>query len=263
VLPHALRRRARHLAGAASGATTCLMAPHPPPAQEGPGVATRLRHQEHHPTGFRYHHVSCGSRPASWCGRAPEPPRAQWLSALGHARMIPRRMTLGSSWPRQTRGASSALNTYVIGHIQRMIGIKCVQDNDAVGWLQYNVDLWDIRNIQAIVRGDLMSQHSKAATVPGDPSTRTISHMGAMWRSDVTWHSSDHQHHHWLFLARVPLWYRVQLPWGHLSGLGAQCDRSILVLQQATIGITTLKATQGNREKSQCLSNITPILLWT
>jgi hypothetical protein len=75
-----------------------------------------------------------------------------------------------------------------------------------------------------------MPQRIKAATVPGDSSTQTISRMGAMWRDDVTCHSSGHQHHHWLFLARVPLWHRVQLPWGDLSGPGVQCDRSSLVL---------------------------------
>jgi hypothetical protein len=69
-----------------------------------------------------------------------------------------------------------------------------------------------------------MPQRIKAATIPGDSSTQTISRMGAMWRDDVTCHSSGHQHHHWLFLARV------QLPWGHLSGPGAQCDSSSLVL---------------------------------
>jgi hypothetical protein len=75
-----------------------------------------------------------------------------------------------------------------------------------------------------------MPRRSKAATVPGDPSTQTIPRMGAMWRDNVTWHSSSHQHHHLLFLARVPLQYMVQPPWGHLSGPGVQCDHSSLVL---------------------------------
>jgi hypothetical protein len=111
-----------------------------------------------------------------------------------------------------------------------MTGIKYVQDVDAAGRRQYGVDLPDIRNGQATMRGDLMPRHSKTATIPGDPSTRTILRTGAMWRDDVTWHSSDHQHHHWLFLAMVPLRHRVQLPWSHLSGPGAQCGRSSLVL---------------------------------
>jgi hypothetical protein len=67
-----------------------------------------------------------------------------------------------------------------------MTGIKCVQDIDAVGWRQHGVDLLDIRNGQATMRGDLTSQLSEAAMVPDDPSTRTISRMGAIWRSDVT-----------------------------------------------------------------------------
>jgi hypothetical protein len=54
--------------------------------------------------------------------------------------------------------------------------------------------------------------------------------MGMMWQDDVTWHSSGHQHHHWLFLAMVPLGHRVQLPWGHLSCLEVQYDRSSLLL---------------------------------
>jgi hypothetical protein len=92
-----------------------------------------------------------------------------------------------------------------------MTDIKCVQDIDVAGQRQYGVDLPDIRNEQATMRGDLTPWHSKSATVPDDPSTRTISRMGAMWWDDVTWHSFGHQHHHWLFLARVPLRPWVQL----------------------------------------------------
>jgi hypothetical protein len=44
--------------------------------------------------------------------------------------------------------------------------------------------------------------------------------MSAMWQSDVTWHSSGHQHHHWLFLARVPLRYKIQPPWVTYQALG-------------------------------------------
>jgi hypothetical protein len=174
--------------------------------------------------------VFCGFRPTSWCGRAPEPACVQWLSAPGCAHAFSRRLTSGPSWPRQAGGAGSALNAYVIGHTQCMAGIKCVQDIDVIGRRQYGANLPDICNRKATVRGDLMPWRSKAATVSGDPSTQTISRMSAMWRSDMTWHSSGHQHHHWLFLARVPLQYRVQPPWGHLLGPGAQCDRSSLLL---------------------------------
>jgi hypothetical protein len=77
VLPRAPRHRTRHLTGEGSGVATCLMALGPPPAQGGSGVAAWPRHQDHRSAGLRYRHVSCGSRPASWCGRALEPPRAQ------------------------------------------------------------------------------------------------------------------------------------------------------------------------------------------
>jgi hypothetical protein len=40
VLPHAPRHQARHPAGEGSGVTTFLVAPGPPPAQEGSSVAT-------------------------------------------------------------------------------------------------------------------------------------------------------------------------------------------------------------------------------
>jgi hypothetical protein len=142
-------------------------------------------HQDHCPVGLCYRHVSYGSRPTSWCGRAPEPPRAQWLSAPGRARAFPRRLTSGPSWPHQVHGAGSTLNAYVIGHTQCMAGVKCVQDINAAGRRQYGVDLPDIHSGQATMRGDLMPWCSKATTVPGDPSTQTISRIGAMWRSDV------------------------------------------------------------------------------
>jgi hypothetical protein len=129
--------------------------------------------------------MSCGSRPASWCGRALEPPCAQCTSAPGRARAFSRRLTSGSSWPHQARGAGSALNAYVTGHTQRMAGIKYIQDIDAAGRRQYNTYLLNIHNGQATMRCDLTPRRSKAATVLGDPSTCTISRMGAMWQSDV------------------------------------------------------------------------------
>jgi hypothetical protein len=64
--------------------------------------------------------------------------------------------------------------------------IKYVQDNDVVGLRQYSADPLDIRNRQATVQGDLMPRRSKATTVPGDPSTRTVSLMGVIWQSDMT-----------------------------------------------------------------------------
>jgi hypothetical protein len=187
--------------------------------------------------------VTEAPRPPS--GRASVSPRVMWLQtrllvqegfgavtcpvALGHAHALLRCLTSGSSCPRQARGAGNALNIYVTGHTQRMADIKYVQDIDVAGQRQYGADMPNIHNRQA-VRGDLTPRSSKAATVLGDSSTRTISRMGAMWWKDVIWHSSGHQHYHWLLLARVPLQYRVQLPWSHLSGPGAQCDHSNLVL---------------------------------
>jgi hypothetical protein len=88
---------------------------------------------------------------------------------------------MGSSWPRLARGAGNTLNAYVIGHTQCMAGIKFIQDIDIAGRGQYDADLLDILNGQATVRGDLTPQRSKATIVTDDPSTRTISHMGAMW----------------------------------------------------------------------------------
>jgi hypothetical protein len=85
-----------------------------------------------------------------------------------------------------------------------MAGITCVEDIDAAGRRQYGANLLVTRNGQATVRGDLTPRCSEAAIVSGDPSTHTISH-GTMWQSNVTWHSSNHQHYHWLFLARVSL----------------------------------------------------------
>jgi hypothetical protein len=67
-----------------------------------------------------------------------------------------------------------------------MLDIKYVQDIDATGRRQYDADVLDIHNGQATVRGDLIPRRSKAATVPDDPSTRTISRMGAMWWDDMT-----------------------------------------------------------------------------
>jgi hypothetical protein len=65
VLPRDPRHRARHPAGEGSRVTTCLVAPGPPPAQGGFGVAAWPRHKEHCLAGLRYRHVSCGSRSAS------------------------------------------------------------------------------------------------------------------------------------------------------------------------------------------------------
>jgi hypothetical protein len=76
VSPCAPWHRARHPTGEGSGVITCLMALDSSSTHEGTGVITCPRHQNHRPTGLRYHHVSSGSRPASRCGRALEPPRA-------------------------------------------------------------------------------------------------------------------------------------------------------------------------------------------
>jgi hypothetical protein len=72
--------------------------------------------------------------------------------------------------------------------------------------------------------------------------------MSATWQSDMTWHSSDHQHHHWLLLARVPLRYRVQPPWGHnvtIVALSYKWPRQTLECSDWS---------QGNQELSQCLN---------
>jgi hypothetical protein len=79
--PRALWHRACHPSGNGSDVATCPAAPDLSPAREGSDVTTCLRHQDHRPTGLQYHHMSCGSRPASRCGRALEPPRALWPSA--------------------------------------------------------------------------------------------------------------------------------------------------------------------------------------
>jgi hypothetical protein len=146
VLPRASRHRAHHPTEEGFRVTICLVAPGPPPAQGGFGIAAWPRHQDHRPIGLRYRHVSCGSRPTSWCGRAPEPPRAQWFSPPGRTRAFPRRLTSGLSWPHQARGAGSALNTYVTDHTQRMTNIKCVQDIGTTGRRQNTADLPDVRN---------------------------------------------------------------------------------------------------------------------
>jgi hypothetical protein len=120
-----------------------------------------------------------GSRPIVFKTRwrtLSDPPVAP-LGGARHQRLLQ---------PRWWTRADNALNVYVAGHTQRMADIKCVQDIDAAGRRQYGVDLPDIRNEQVTVRGDLTPQHRKAATVPGDPSTRTIPCMGVMWRDDVT-----------------------------------------------------------------------------
>jgi hypothetical protein len=82
--------RARHPTGEGSRVATCLMAPGSPPAQGGSRVTAWLRHQDHRPTGLWYRHVSSGSRPASWCGRASEPPHAQCLSPPVCIRAFPK-----------------------------------------------------------------------------------------------------------------------------------------------------------------------------
>jgi hypothetical protein len=92
--------RARHPAGEGSRVVTCLVAPGSPPPQGGSRVAAWLRHQDHRPTGLWYRYVSSGSRPASWCGRASEPPHVQCLSAPVCIRAFLRRLTSGPSWPR-------------------------------------------------------------------------------------------------------------------------------------------------------------------
>jgi hypothetical protein len=142
-----------------------------------------------------------------------------------------------------------------------MTGIKFIQDIDVAGRGQYDADLLDILNGQAIVRGDLTPQRSKAIIVTDDPSTRTISRMGAMWQSDVTWHSSGHQHQ--LFLARVPLRYRVQLPWGTCQALGRNVTTIALCYKRLQQALERSRPLETTERKSQCLNNTTPILPWT
>jgi hypothetical protein len=57
-----------------SGVATCPVPLGPPPDREG----------------LRCHHVSCGPRPASWCGRAMASPRAPWLSASEACLCVPK-----------------------------------------------------------------------------------------------------------------------------------------------------------------------------
>jgi hypothetical protein len=148
VSPCAPGHHARHPLGKGSSVVTCPEAPSPSPGRRGlqshhvpygsrPAPCARRLWRRHvteasgpPPAGLRYRHVFCGSRPTSWCRRTPEPPRAQWLSASGHVRAFPRCLKSGPSWSRQARGAGSALNVYVAGQTQRMIGIKYIQDID-------------------------------------------------------------------------------------------------------------------------------------
>jgi hypothetical protein len=147
--------RAHHPAGKGSGVATCLTAPDPSPAREGSGVATCPRHQDHCLAGLWYRHVSCGSRPASLCGRALEPPRACSPQPPRRACVFSRRLTSGSSWPHQARGAGGALNAYKTSHTQRMASIKYVQDIDTTRRRQYDADLLGTHNGQATMWGDL------------------------------------------------------------------------------------------------------------
>jgi hypothetical protein len=123
--------------------------------------------------GLWSRHMPCG----------PQPPR--------HAHAFPRRRTSGSLWPQQARGADNALNAYKTSHTQCLADIKCVQDIDTAGRRQYGADLLVTRNGQATMRGDLMLQCHKAATVSGDPSTHTIPRMDTAWQSDVTFNRSS------------------------------------------------------------------------
>jgi hypothetical protein len=72
---------------------------------------------------------------------------------------------------------------YKTSYTQRMTSIKCIQDIDTAGRRQYNTDLLVTRNGQTTMQGDLMLWCSEAATVPGDPSTRTILCMGMTWQA--------------------------------------------------------------------------------
>jgi hypothetical protein len=88
--PCAPQHWARHSAREGSGVAVCLTALDPSSALKGFGIATCPRHQNHHPTGLQYRHVSCGSGPASRCGRALEPPRALWPSAFEACLCVPK-----------------------------------------------------------------------------------------------------------------------------------------------------------------------------
>jgi hypothetical protein len=110
--------RARRPVGKGSGAVMCPVAPDPPLSAGG----------------LWHHHAPHGSHP----------PR--------HAHAFPRRMTLGSSWPHQARGAGSALNAYKTSHTVVVLLVTC--------------------NRQATMHGDSTSLCNEAATMPGDPSTQ-------------------------------------------------------------------------------------------
>jgi hypothetical protein len=86
VLPRALWHRARHLPGKGFGVTTYPESLSAPPARKGlwchhvPRGTERATRQERalvSPRASRHqdhHHMSCGSRPTSWYGRALELP---------------------------------------------------------------------------------------------------------------------------------------------------------------------------------------------
>jgi hypothetical protein len=90
--------------------------PRPAPAQEGSNVATCPVSLDLPPDtrGLRSRHVFSGSRP----------PTYPCILKTLDIRPI---MASPGTW------AGSALNAYVTGHTQHMVGIKCVQDVDAVG----------------------------------------------------------------------------------------------------------------------------------
>jgi hypothetical protein len=115
-----------------SGIVTCPVAPGTPPArrglrsrhvsrgsrlspaQEGSHVTTCLRPHDHRPIGLRYCHMSSGSRPASRCGRALEPPHTLWPSASDTCSCVPKAFDIRLIMP--------SLGTWSRWHI------KCVQD---------------------------------------------------------------------------------------------------------------------------------------
>jgi hypothetical protein len=79
--------------------------------------------------------------------------------------------------------------------------------------------------------------------------TQTKSRMGDMWRDDVAWHSSSHQHHHWLFLARVSLWHRVQLPWATCWALGHNVSAVALCYKKLQRALELSRADKATKKK--------------
>jgi hypothetical protein len=151
VSTRALWHRACHPLGKGTSVATCPEAPCAPLTRRGLRCCHVLRGTEPVTYAGRLWRRHVAEAPGPPPGRTPVPARVLWLQTrllvqegsgvttcpvalgLGHTRASPRRLTSDPSWPHQTRDADSALNAYVAGHTQRMVGITCIQDIGTAG----------------------------------------------------------------------------------------------------------------------------------